>query len=757
MMNKSNNQKMKISIIGGRQAGKTTLALGLKATNSPDLTVDYGDDTTLKYLTARRNELDNGQWPSGTTGLHQLVLALSGKDKEEATLLFYDYAGEIFEDTEQKKQFDNQIGGSDGIAILLNPAMDALKDAASRNNHRALIERVIREQKKQKCKNFALVITASDRLNTDLKDKKEMFGEFFQEIENRLSGNKLNYKRFYVTITGELESQDKPSLARGDKNTAHKPFVWLIDEIRRQQKEETIKQKTAKIMKYALTLVTVMAALLSINVYVGVKIDKKQITDLYNKFNAAVKDFDRDKTVTYQASETPFANVKNTKEDLERHKAKGINRKYHSEKISEVMNTFAQCERNHMNAKREALKIEMITLIENRRKTLGDYDGKHGLEVLNALCNIPKITTSLPEFAEEVKEINRKTDDRIIDEFKFLLDEYGKQVASKKLLEEIKSLRDKLSQHTWFVLNDTNMANRRAKLKENIYMLLQSKEIEYDDKQKKICDDFIKNTYTGDTFTRDMLNEAVKFYNLNKGNKYIDEVKRDACRRVEDQTEVYVKELSNNKSQNTFDSMRKLLREIKKYPDFFNDSWVYKFSNACSDKERGNIDSGLTKAFPLTVTITKIEGKIDWESYRKHSYGVYFGCNLLYKEGKETRKLLEVSEGVARAKGKMIKKEDNGKWMYLWNGVEVIDTGEFDKISIAGVFIDDAKGNMVGQFNASFNYSDSVSVAKLKSQGSQTFEFPYKLEDCKNPKVSLRITTTVSGETIQDLLDSAKK
>lgn len=147
---------IKISVIGGRQAGKTTLAAGLFAANRPGFVVDSEDTTTRTYLTGLKETLQNGKWPLGTgKGTnYNLNLNLKYKGREPIGLDFFDYAGEKLQNMDEIKAFLAKANGSQGVAILVNPGMDSFQKPSERTQLVEIYKLVIQKLKSEGCTNY---------------------------------------------------------------------------------------------------------------------------------------------------------------------------------------------------------------------------------------------------------------------------------------------------------------------------------------------------------------------------------------------------------------------------------------------------------------------------------------------------------------------------------------------------------------------------------------------------------------------------
>lgn len=240
--NKMKNQKneTKIAIIGETQSGKTTLAAGLAKTSNEDFTVGFADNATRDYLQPRIAGISAGHWPEATSDEDRdICLNINTSGGRSASIAFKEYMGERIHDATYLEQI---VGSPNGALILLSPGMESLRDPEEREELIGNLKGVIDHLKRKKCVAIAFVVTACDRLKTDLKEFKPTFEECVAEVTNYLNTSGMDWKRFEVTITGELQEQDKPSIAVGEDNTSREPFVWILDRVFRKKRMNSAKR-----------------------------------------------------------------------------------------------------------------------------------------------------------------------------------------------------------------------------------------------------------------------------------------------------------------------------------------------------------------------------------------------------------------------------------------------------------------------------------------------------------------------------------
>lgn len=234
---KKQRRETQVAIIGATQSGKTTLAAGLAKTSSPEFTVSCKNDESRDYLQPRIAGISSGHWPDPTNEKDKdISLELNTPGGRSALISFKEYKGERIDDENYR---DLIVGKPNGALILLNPTMMEEKDGKrgllcdpeKREELIGNLKKIIDHLKVNKCVAIAFVVTACDRLKTDLKGIAEEFWNYAAEVTNYLNTSGMDWQRFDVTITGELADQQRPSIAVGDKNTAREPFVWIMERV----------------------------------------------------------------------------------------------------------------------------------------------------------------------------------------------------------------------------------------------------------------------------------------------------------------------------------------------------------------------------------------------------------------------------------------------------------------------------------------------------------------------------------------------
>ena len=235
------NDTNNLAIIGASGTGKTVLITGLYATSTPEFTVSPVGDATRNYLDPRKTAIEQGVWPAATNEQEFLDLRLrlhaGGK---ETDIVFREYMGERMD--KDPNYIQEVIGTPKAAMILFNPDMPGLKDAESRNRMIGNIKTVAQHLKDHRCSDIAFVVTASDRLASDLAGFRDDFENYAAEVTNHLKNLGFNLKRFDVSVSGELADQNHPKLARGENNTTHAPFLWLLDRIHSRIRREKLRK-----------------------------------------------------------------------------------------------------------------------------------------------------------------------------------------------------------------------------------------------------------------------------------------------------------------------------------------------------------------------------------------------------------------------------------------------------------------------------------------------------------------------------------
>lgn len=266
-MNSRKSDSNNLAIIGASGTGKTTLAVGLYATSTESFTVAPDGDETRKYLEIRKTSIEEGFWPAATNESENFDLRLrlhaSGRQTD---IVFREYMGERME--RDPNYIREVIGTPKSAMILFNPGMPGLSKPETRNRMLGNLKVIAQHLKDNGCVAVAFVVTASDRLTSDLAAFREDFEAYASEVTNHLTNLGLDWKRFEETVSGQLDDQNKPKLARGENNTTHEPFLWLLKRI-----------SDRRCRKSLLTTAAVFATLLGVScaVFGGLVVHGRQV------------------------------------------------------------------------------------------------------------------------------------------------------------------------------------------------------------------------------------------------------------------------------------------------------------------------------------------------------------------------------------------------------------------------------------------------------------------------------------------------
>lgn len=225
------NAEIKIALIGARGSGKTTLATGLFATSDRCFTVSAEDENIEEYLKQRKTMLQQGKWPEASKNSREIRLTVKNGGKI-AKISFRDYRGEDVVD--DVRFISDIVGKPDGAILLFNPGMFVGVDVAYRDTVILRYRKIISHLKNNGCRHVVFAVTASDRLDPetgDLRGKRVEIEGYEKEITDYIEniGGSKWWSRIPVSVTGKLEDQSKPALAKGSANTASRPFLRILE------------------------------------------------------------------------------------------------------------------------------------------------------------------------------------------------------------------------------------------------------------------------------------------------------------------------------------------------------------------------------------------------------------------------------------------------------------------------------------------------------------------------------------------------
>lgn len=278
-------EEYKLVLIGHPGAGKTVLATGLYAMSDEKFSVEGASSETIKFMDGVKTILQRGEWPEPTA--KSRVKKLDFKvfyNNHQDCISFDEYAGENVLSTNYFKDFFDPCPA--GAIILLNPSFIVAVDDLTRNKQIASLKNCISYLSEQENPPaIAFVITAADRLKTDLKDKASEFEKYKKEIRNSLKAHKMNFKIFAVSVTGEIENNtenEKAALNPAEKGyEVKKPFIWILRQIH-QSKQFSIFKKVIRWSCIALILLAVIAT----GRWCWEWHDNNELLNRFTKFNA---------------------------------------------------------------------------------------------------------------------------------------------------------------------------------------------------------------------------------------------------------------------------------------------------------------------------------------------------------------------------------------------------------------------------------------------------------------------------------------
>ena len=225
--------------VGHTGAGKTVIAAGIYSTFSREkgLSVEAADEPTAQLANNFKTIIETGSWPPATIGAPQKLHFRIAHGRDSAELHFDEYMGERVKNPETFVR--DILHEPDGVLLLMNPGSVqfqmkkdgtdtpqelALRRNESQSNLKSIIDYLFKLPKRP---SIALVITASDRLKTDLRDFAPEFSRYVEEIEVALDArDKKWWRRFDISVCGELEDQTKPHL---NPQGIAEPFLWLLN------------------------------------------------------------------------------------------------------------------------------------------------------------------------------------------------------------------------------------------------------------------------------------------------------------------------------------------------------------------------------------------------------------------------------------------------------------------------------------------------------------------------------------------------
>ena len=676
-----NETPLKIAVLGPRQSGKTCLAAGLSAVNTPGFTVGATDDSR-KLLSGIKVALQGKAWPAGNNmdDTNEINLMFQKAGKPPIPVTFLDFAGERLQTPEAFKEFANKhLVGLSGAVVLVNPGSDAFLEGNARARQVALdcYDRLFAWFRDSGQKPFfvALTITASDRLEADgdLAGRRDAVEDFVGQLENTLGTIQgVECRRFSVTITGHLENQAEPQLAKKRDNTSAKPFLWLLDELKWAPIRAGIWRKVRLAAWMALGLAGVWSIWAAveksgtereIGTIAGEVSDaitsdkateaKKKFRELEGMTNGFGKALAEQKL--HELEPKVWALCKKTIErDIRDIKTKpGSNAS--TERVGMVDNGFnsfvpqfdvSSVEdykrlQREWNDEKPGLQgqFDVQQLLDKVSGPLDKLAVKHGADVPDKLFDLyrelEKVMlpeTAAPDLAKTKRGLEARLDERTKEEFQWLVDDtFSDGLPSDKADREVLWLQGLMA--VWQPVTEEGKS-----AKEQITKSIQEKSGfstgKWDEDQRDIC----VNWWNAEVELRGnrplagqggVWSAYQTFARTNASNPYFASmVQKRVYTRAEAVLESTVEWFSENGGGTTnlwrdkvnfthhwsevnkqFDSFRQLCREIKEDKTPLHASWAWQFATLCMDGKK--VDR-FDNAFPQTLVITQVVASVDY-------------------------------------------------------------------------------------------------------------------------------------------------
>ena len=322
----------KIVLIGHTGAGKTVFATGLYATQDKDFAVDVADSQSPTGIFAvnTRTNIEEGHWPAATSvsEIMNLKFKLNHKGREEA-ITFDEYAGERL----KMKYFKETLKDAEGAFILINPGGEQWHKHREKNELLCDLKHYIDLLSQMENRPpIALVITASDRLESDLRNFAPEFQKYVDELEQYLVLQNCVYKVFKVTVSGILENQEQPRLApQGVKD----PFLWLLEQFSSRARK--------KFVKKAFIAAALVAAVLLLGWAVECIREYSNVSSFHAQFIGKQTEFNEKKNrLNYRSALVDLRNSACTQKHLDKTKKNGdCSAECRSRKYRFLMSSFA--------------------------------------------------------------------------------------------------------------------------------------------------------------------------------------------------------------------------------------------------------------------------------------------------------------------------------------------------------------------------------------------------------------------------------
>ena len=680
----SDSRSPRIAVIGPSQSGKTCLAVGLAATSTRNFTIQPRDNSATAYLDARKAEIAHKKWPAANLVGREEPIRLDFVSKGKPTVLvdFPEYGGEVLRDESTFKAFANQyLRDLDGVVILLNPGAEAFQsgDEALRLDAIAQYSRVLSflsDPNSGSSKAFvALVVTAADRIapGGDLRNKSTVFSASAKEVENIVRSNSFRHKWFHVTITGRLQTQDNPELAKGRRNSASKPFQWLLWKI----KWGPIRRAWFRRVRVAALILIALGASVGVYFYTKERREKNSIKDVANQLDNLIHGFDGSTMISDNDLNDVVTNLnklcKNKSSDLAQEMAKALEQKVWQlfkgqikRKIDDIKSDPSQYATMDAIQAVDALFDKFVPQNDPPKNDHGKYreswdKEQYGLREQNIVQEL------IDEVEKPLNALTALHNDSVLKQLSTLYTELGKinpPDGNNKLIEKKNELAKKLDERMaeelrhWNQYDDlspesaTNNAQSlqehadawnpmtpsgdetKKQIKTEIENKLSTFLSAQDRKMKEICDDWVRIYVKPDrsrTGQDSLWTDYETFAKKNSGNPYFSTVVQAAVyKQVENWFEIDVcyfrrvlyqhplwkdeKNLQVNykELQERFQNFVKLCRVVagSEEKNHLRTSWAWQFAKLCV--ENGHVKEGIDKAFPQKLVVTNISGAISY-------------------------------------------------------------------------------------------------------------------------------------------------
>lgn len=633
----------KIAVIGPSQSGKTCLAAGLYNVRRPRLAVSAPNREIKAYLDARTKELRKGDWPAATVPgtLEDIPLDFHARGAS-SRVSFIEFAGELLTKDETFIPFANEhFRGLDGVVLLVNPGADDFSSQERFSECLSQYRRILGflgDPNNGAKPSVALVVAAADRLQGDLQDGKatDHFRECREDIESELANRGFDWETFEVTITGHLENQEKPKLARGSEITAAEPFLWLVDRI--TDYPERVKKRKRR------AIIAAVAAIFALTgwywwLLVQIHAEGQQLESCKEALTECLSNWPPDGMVLEKAMDAMTMLRTNRWSDANINEVEGLvasNAAYMASACCEVAirrNNNPKEQARNLEELAKLLRDETITGEENKTRLKDAYDIAYGRYI--------------DEMAGEIvqhRDLPANEDDRAIRQKSIEVGPpFDAIVALDDLRKRVEELADpqRAACHKWVRENirpSTPRTGKNGLLRE--YVKARDGELQ----GNHFCNDLVRrNVY--DQYGR-WLGEDVTNY-PSKVTVALFDGKKEA-------RENFEKWLGQFR-----DTCRELAGTDDPDPD--KSSWAYQFAKRSMEEDR--FPDVALDAFPQTFAVTRIDCRVD--------YGGKFPVNHKRTSFKASLRILDPAtwkpgKPIPIFNGGDIREKDEKKWVTVW-------------------------------------------------------------------------------------------